>query len=131
MKRLTKSGASFCTNSGEHDILVELDKDNYEEAIYDLDRVAKMLNRLAELEDKLESGKLLELPCGIGDTAYWNNGICITPYRADGFADYNDDMGLRLIMGDMQPSLLLLGKDLFFDKGEAESSLAAEKQRKD
>lgn len=78
-----------------------------------------------------KNGRMIELPCGIGDTAYWNNGICITPYRVDGFADYNDDMGLRLIMGDMQPSLLLLGKDLFLDREEAERHLAAEKANKD
>lgn len=28
------------------------------------------LNRLAELEDKLENGKLVELPCKVGDTVY-------------------------------------------------------------
>lgn len=36
-------------------------------------------NRLAELEDKLESGLLIELPCKIGDTVY---GIDYT-YCAD------------------------------------------------
>lgn len=27
-------------------------------------------NRLAELEDKLESGQLVELPCNVGDTVF-------------------------------------------------------------
>ncbi len=29
-----------------------------------------IIDRLAELEDKLESGELLELPCKVGDTVY-------------------------------------------------------------
>ena len=29
------------------------------------------LNRLAELEDKIEQGTLIELPCKVGDTVYF------------------------------------------------------------
>ena len=29
------------------------------------------VNRLAELEDKIENGTLIELPCKVGDTVYW------------------------------------------------------------
>ena len=29
------------------------------------------LNRLAELETKIEQGTLIELPCKVGDTVYW------------------------------------------------------------
>lgn len=84
----------------------------------------RILDRLAELEDKIESGKILELPCKVGDTVYWINGVRIIPYRVDGFADYNDGMGMRLLIGEMQPSLLLVGEDLFFDKSQAERRLA-------
>lgn len=38
-----------------------LNTPNYEKAIID---------RLAELEDKIESGKLVEMPCEVGDTVY-------------------------------------------------------------
>lgn len=31
---------------------------------------AMILNRLAELEDKIENGTLVELPCKVGDTVY-------------------------------------------------------------
>lgn len=36
------------------------------------------IERLAELEDKIENKTLIELPCKIGDTAYciYNNGEC-------------------------------------------------------
>ena len=30
-----------------------------------------ILCRLAELEDKIEQGTLIELPCKVGDTIYW------------------------------------------------------------
>lgn len=30
---------------------------------------------LAELEDKIEAGKLVELPCKVGDTVYQTDGI--------------------------------------------------------
>ncbi len=34
------------------------------------------IKRLGELEDKLESGLLLELPCNIGDTIYYIEYFC-------------------------------------------------------
>jgi hypothetical protein len=34
------------------------------QSLYDL------YNRLAELEDKIENGTLIELPCKVGDTVY-------------------------------------------------------------
>lgn len=48
-------------------------KNDYDKCDYAYDK-----NRLAELEDKLEQGTLIELPCKIGDTVYakgWN-GYC-------------------------------------------------------
>ena len=35
----------------------------------------EILNRLADLEDKIEEGKLVELPCKVGDTVYQTDGI--------------------------------------------------------
>ena len=40
-----------------------------------------VLNRLAELEDKIEQGTLIELPCKVGDRVYidsrvWSGGVC-------------------------------------------------------
>ena len=32
---------------------------------------AEVYNRLAELEDKIENGTLIELPCKVGDTIYY------------------------------------------------------------
>ena len=36
----------------------------------DGDLVQKLIDRLAELEDKIEKGTLIELPCKVGDTVY-------------------------------------------------------------
>lgn len=37
--------------------------------LYDCD-TGDIIDRLAELEDKIEIGKMIELPCKIGDTIY-------------------------------------------------------------
>lgn len=34
-------------------------------------KTGREINRLAELEDDLESGKIVRLPCKVGDTVYW------------------------------------------------------------
>lgn len=39
----------------------------------------EILNRLAELEDKIESGKLIELPC----KAIYGRDLCVTIYISE------------------------------------------------
>jgi hypothetical protein len=39
----------------------------------------EVYNRLAELEDKIENGTLVELPCKVGDTLYYVNMYASTP----------------------------------------------------
>ena len=36
----------------------------------------KVVNRLAKLEDKIERGRLVELPCNVGDTVYCIEYFC-------------------------------------------------------
>ena len=36
----------------------------------DTEQSRKVLNRLCDLEDKIEQGKILELPCAVGDIVY-------------------------------------------------------------
>lgn len=62
-ERLTENGSNYATCDGEHDIIVKFSEDGSEEPIYDFDSICVKLNRLVELEDKIESGKILELPC--------------------------------------------------------------------
>ena len=39
----------------------------------------EVYNRLKELEDKIENGTLIELPCKVGDTLYYVNTFSPTP----------------------------------------------------
>lgn len=82
-----------------------------------------LYNRLAELEDDIESGKLIRLPCKVGDTVWFinaynkdiveavvtrivfNGEICIEAY-----GDYKD--------------YIVLEKGCFLTKAEAEKKLA-------
>ena len=64
-KRLTKKKIT------DGDIRVVLDENR--NVVVDrrlFERFIKQHNRLAELEDKIEQGKLIELPCKVGDTIY-------------------------------------------------------------
>ena len=40
------------------------------------EQIAEMYDRLAELEDKIEDGTLVELPCKVGDTVYFIEYFC-------------------------------------------------------
>ena len=93
---------------------------------YCCDRLrCEIYNRLADLEDKIENGTLVELPCKVGDTVYWVMDMNILTYKVKGFSyNCNDDMGLRLILQEIEPSVsFYLGKRLFFTKTEAEARL--------
>ena len=51
---------------------------NETKQLQDSEQAKKVLNRLAELEDKIEQGTLIELPCKVGDLIYFvskKNGI--------------------------------------------------------
>lgn len=88
-----------------------------------------ILNRLAELEDKIEQGKMIEiyekLPFKVGDTAYWLNGLpnCIQEYKVVGYS-FDCWCGLRVDLDDMQPMLFrCFGVNLFASREEAEKRL--------
>ena len=91
-------------------------------------------DRLAELEDKIEQGTLIELdmklPFKVGDTAYWLNGLpnCIQEYKVLGYS-FDCFCGLRVDLGDMQPILFrCFGINLFASREEAEKRLKKELQ---
>lgn len=98
----------------------------------------EVIDRLAELEDKIESGKLLELPCKVGDMVYVPyvhkgvSGIMKLPVDEIQIAKYSIvfctdfetddiDFGIRFSNG-----LFLLDtyQDIWFiDKSQAEARL--------
>ena len=43
---------------------------NETKQLQDSEQAKKVLNRLAEFEDKIEKGTIIELPCKVGDTVY-------------------------------------------------------------
>jgi hypothetical protein len=102
-----------------------------------LDLVIKGMNRLAELEDKIEQGTLKDIPVNVGDTFYipwvWNgtNGIAIIQVRYifinetgiffDGDMETDDYSFLDEYGG--QYHIEEIGKKLFFTREEAEKRL--------
>jgi hypothetical protein len=48
-----------------------INKEKVEMPCVILKYMLKMHERLADLEDKIEQGTLIELPCKVGDTVYW------------------------------------------------------------
>lgn len=84
-------------------------------------------HRLAELEDKIESGTLVELPCKVGDVAYTRYGGCINKWEVSEIDIFDFDILVKLentgAMGWTTAYLSEVGDRLFFNKAEAEKRL--------
>lgn len=76
-----------------------------------------ILNRLADLEDKIESGKLVELPCKIGDTLY---GIS-APLHIE--KAKLSEVCYEVVTKDGHYLIGHFGISLFTDKSQAEARL--------
>lgn len=59
MERLTRKFVQKINGRNEIDVVLPAER-----------TVQEAVNRLAELEDKIENGTLVELPCKVGDTVY-------------------------------------------------------------
>lgn len=87
------------------------------------------LERLAGLEDKIESGTLIELPCKVGDTAYgiWKDEVGEYYISADEVMCISVCEGYFFFYGDDNNELNAeFDEDyvcLFFTKEEAEAKL--------
>ena len=88
----------------------------------------EVYNRLAELEDKIENGTLIELPCKVGDMVYvidyYNNieevsifDYTLTP-KGFTFTVCNEDILSKYYLFDFD-----FNKDWFLTKAEAEAKL--------
>lgn len=98
------------------------------------ERFMETYNRLAELEDKIEQGTLIELPCKVGDTVYYVldygsvKGECVSLeigkvsavsiQRNHIWIEANYEDGLR-----MQHRKDEIGKTVFLTREEAEKRL--------
>lgn len=85
-------------------------------------------NKLAELEDKLENGTMIDLPCKIGDTVYFvlKNILEITKGKIKEIIinKYNDAI-INVDFSYMckQFDIKYVGKTVFLTKEEAEARL--------
>lgn len=74
---------------------------------------AELRHRLSELEDKLEAGRLVELPCKVGDTVY----IVGRKYRAGSYESFINTGKFRY--SDMEK----VGDTVFLTREAAEARL--------
>lgn len=82
---------------------------------YDCDASVRATNnRLGQLEDKIEAGKLAELPCKVGDTVYQTDGIRV--YESVVKNIIFDTSGVAFDKS-------AIGKDIFLTREAAEARL--------
>lgn len=86
------------------------------------------IDRLAELEDKIENGTLVELPCKVGDTVYEVFKYHIPPFiketKIEKVVITAKGLRLRLARNSFyETAISSIGKTIFFTKAEAEKKL--------
>ena len=85
------------------------------------------VKKLGELEDKIEAGTLVELPCKVGDVAYTRYGGCINKWEVSEIDIFDFDILVKLehtgTLGWTTAYLSEVGDRLFFNKAEAEKRL--------
>lgn len=77
-----------------------------------------VLNRLVELEDKIENGTLIELPCKVGDTVYEVRKVRCS--IMDGYREFDWDIRTLSFSVDMFNAI---GKSIFLTREEAKKVL--------
>lgn len=88
----------------------------------------KALERLAELEDKIENGTLVELPCKVGDKVYevfkYHKPPFIKETTVEKIVITEKGFKLRLSRNSVyETAISSLGKTVFLTKSEAEARL--------
>lgn len=87
-----------------------------------------LLNRLAKLEDKIENGTLIELPCKVGDTIYevfkTHKPPFIQQTKVEKIIITGKGLKLKLARNSVyETSIASLGNTLFLTEVEAEAKL--------
>jgi len=88
----------------------------------------EIADRLAELEDKIESGLLVELPCKVGDTVYEifkdHKPPIIQETTIDKIIVTKKGLRVKLARNSLyETSVSSFGKTIFLTKDEAEEKL--------
>lgn len=84
------------------------------------ERFMETYNRLAELEDKIEQGTLIELPCKVGDIFYGISGKEVFKYMVLAIKLVRNNKIVLCTVYDIE---FILGKDAFLTREEAEKRL--------
>ena len=96
-------------------------------SLYDL------IDRLCDLEDKIENGTLIELPCKVGDKVYrlgtYSNGGYIQDYTIIKIEIYEEET-LWFDDSDNQIEIADFGETLFLTEAEAEAKLKELQEKK-
>lgn len=80
------------------------------------------VDRLAELEDKIEKGTIIELPCKVGDTVYqFDNGGEVYELMILGITIYKNKLYYETIGIDFDNTAI--GHSIFLTREEAEKRL--------
>lgn len=92
------------------------------------DRFLEIYNRLAELEDKIENGTLVEPPCKVGDTIYEvfknHKPPFIQQTKVEKIIITEKGLKLKLARNSVyETAISSLGKTLFLTEAEAQKKL--------
>lgn len=87
-------------------------------------KIPQIIHRLAELEDKIENGTLVELPCKVGDTIYEvfknHKPPFIQQTKVEKIIITEKGLKLKLARNSVyETSIASLGKTLFLTEAEA------------
>lgn len=111
-----------------YDIFDDVCCDTCTEDCGECERNFNALVRLAELEDKIMDGRLVELPCKVGDTVYYDTYLCgenvgIKPHKVSAVRIMVDTE--KLCVGSVGAEIpeWEFGKSVFYTREEAEAKL--------
>lgn len=79
--------------------------------------ISNAINRLCDLEDKIEQGKILELPCAVGQTIY-----VITTDSPTGIEETKISQVVVRLKGNGKPQYSILAPCVYDDWGKAKWS---------
>lgn len=95
------------------------EKDWHKEKFYPTaDNERLIRKRLWDLENKIENGTLIELPCKVGDTVYEVRKVCCS--IMDGYREFDWDIRTISFSVDMFNAI---GKSIFLTREEAKKVL--------
>lgn len=87
------------------------------------DMLANAYNKLAELEDKIEQGTLIELPCKVGDTVFTIEGGIIEEHEVLGVLVQFEELFFKILRKRDLVCKFWGSRSVFLSREEAEKRL--------